>query len=170
MHISKLGGALAAGALLATPAAALAAGHIVPANGKLTGTPHYKFRSQPASGKLTVTVAGHRISAVELRSTTPPLDAAKSHGEVCGAVTDLTSKGHHATGTVSPSGRFHYTFSETFKQAGKVTNTDTITLVGRFKDARHASGTFRDVSDFTAASAPGVGHCDSGSVKFSVMR
>lgn len=170
MHISKLGGAIAAGALLTTPAAALAAGHIVASNGKLTGTPHYKFRTRPASGKLTVTVRGHRISAVQLLATMPPLDAKDSHGEVCGAVTDITTKGHHAKGTISPSGKFDYTFTETFKQAGKVTATDTITLAGRFKNATHATGTFRDVSDYTAASAPGVGHCDSGSVKFSVAR
>ena len=167
MRISKLGSLAVTGAALAIPAAALAAGTISPANGKFTAKPHYSFRGRPATGQLTLIVAKHKVSRVALLGALPPLNAKRSHGNACGAVNEISSQGYKASGTVSSTGQFTYKFSETYKQGGKVAWTDTIRLTGRFTDAKHVKGTFSDTNDWTAASAPGKSHCESGNVSFS---
>lgn len=168
MRSSRLVSLAIAGAALAVPAVGLAASAVAPANGKFTGQPHYSYRSTPATGKLTITVAKHKISGVELVGALPPLDAKHSHGNACGAINDIASKGYTARGTVSRNGGFSYTFTQTYKHRGQVVSTDTIKLTGRFIDAKHAKGTFSDTSNWTAASAPGQAHCESGGVSFSV--
>lgn len=167
MHISKLGSLALAGAAFATPAAALATGTISPANGKFVANPHYSFRGRAATGKLTLTVAKHKLSLVVLLGTLPPLNAKRSYGNACGAVNEISSHGYRASGTVSSTGRFNYAFRETYKQGGKVAWTDTIRVTGRFTDAKHVMGTFSDTNDWTAVSAPGKSHCESGNVSFT---
>ena len=49
----------------------------------------------------------------------------------------------------------------TLARAGR----DKVTLVGRFTDASHATGTFRDVLDLKGGANS---HCDTGKVKFTV--
>ncbi|MHB1836264.1 MAG: hypothetical protein ACYCXW_15010, partial [Solirubrobacteraceae bacterium] len=152
MRNLKISGVVVAATLLVTPAAVLAAGSVHPANGKFTGEPQYKdFRGKSEVGKLTVTVARHRITGVSLLTPTPPVTA-NSSGLACDAITAFVSKGHHVEGSMSRNGSFGYRFTESFKYDGKVTNTDTITLEGRFTGAKRAAGTFRDVSSYTAAS------------------
>lgn len=112
------------------------------------------------------TVARHRIADVTLLAPTPPVTR-NSSGVSCDAITAFVSKGHHVKGSVSRDGSFGYTFTESFKSGGKVTDTDTITLKGQFTSAKRVTGTFRDVSDYTAASASGKGHCDTGKLKFT---
>ena len=168
MRNLKISGVIVAAALLVTPAAVLAAGSVQPANGKFTGELHYTdFRGKSEVGKLTVTVAKHRIAGVKLLAPTPPVTK-NSSGLACDAITAFVSKGHHVKGSVSRNGSFRYTFTEAFTYGGKVTNTDTITLSGMFTSAKRATGMVRDVSDSTAASATGKGHCDTGKLKFTV--
>jgi hypothetical protein len=169
MRITRIG-VVTAGVLLATPAIGLATGAVNPATGTFTAKPHYSFRGHPATGTLTLIVAKHRISSVALRATLPPLDAKRSHGNACGAVNAMSSQGYKATGNVSSTGRFRYVFSRTYKQGGTVAWTDTMKLAGQFTDARHARGTFSDTNDWTAASAPGKAHCESGNVRFTASR
>jgi hypothetical protein len=164
----KISGVIAAATLLVTPAVVLGAGSMHPANGKFTGKPHYKdFRGKSEVGQLAVTIARQRIAGVRLLVPTPPVTK-NSSGLACGAITAFVSKGHHVKGSVSRNGSFGYTFTESVEYGGKVTNTDTITLKGRFTSAKRATGTVRDVSSYTAASAPGPGRCDTGRLKFTV--
>lgn len=168
MRNLRISGVIAAATFLVTPAVVLAARSVHPANGKFTGQPHYKdLRGKREVGKLTVTVARHRITGLTMLTPTPPVTA-NSSGLACGAITAFVSKGHHVKGTVRRNGSFSYRLTESFKYGGKVTNTDTITLNGRFTSARRAAGTFRDVASYTAASAIGVGHCDTGKLRFTV--
>ena len=168
MRITRIG-LIAGAALLAVPAAGLAAGTGSPANGKFTGAPHYTSRGKQVAAKLTITVARHKIVAVELRASgtnLPPL-AKDSSGEFCGAINDLVSKGHKSKGTIGRNGTFKYAFTQATKYKGHVVQTDTITLAGRFSTSKRVTGTFRDVAAFTAASAPGKARCDSGKLTFS---
>lgn len=165
MRITRIG-VVTAGALLAAPAIGLATQGVSPANGKFTAKPHYTYRGRPTAGKLTIVVAKHEISLVALVGALPPLDAKRSHGNACGAISAISSQGYKVSGTVSSNGLFHYAFTKTYTQGGKVTWTDTIRLAGTFTDGKHAKGTFSDSNDWTAASAPGTAHCQSGSVSF----
>lgn len=121
------------------------------------------------AAKLTITVSRHKIVAVELLASgtnLPPL-AKGSSGNACGAVNDLVSKDHKSKGTIGRNGTFKYTFTQATKYKGQVVQTDTITLIGRFRTSTRVTGTFQDVAAYTAASAPGKARCDSGRLTFS---
>jgi hypothetical protein len=159
MKSTKLACVLGACSLVAVPAAALAAGAVHPRSGKFTGTPHYKVSGKPESATLTLTVAKGKIKQVDIIAAVLPLDPTHSHGVACGSANDISSSGDKSAGTVSKSGQFNYTFTNKSKNF-----SDRITLVGRFTDPTHATGTFRDHSTIPVANSK----CDSGKVKFSV--
>lgn len=157
MRIRTLGLAVAAGAL-ALPATGLA-GNVRPDNGKFTGTPHYKVAGKTEKGSLTITVAKHKITEADFLASIPPIDTKHSKGPACGAANAYPTKGYKRVGTTSASGQFNYTFT----QKGKGFS-DTISLVGRFTDPTHATGTWRDQLSSSSSNS----HCDSGKVRFSV--
>lgn len=159
MRISKMGGVIVAGAVLALPAAGIAAKSVSPKNGSFKGTPKYKVSGKSESAKLTITVAKHKISAVELIATVAPQDKKHSHGIACGVANDFPTTGYKRSGTISASGQYSYTFST--KSSGF---NDKITVVGHFTDATHAVGTWHDVFDGSASHS----HCDTGKLHFSV--
>ena len=115
-------------------------------------------------------VSKRRIAGVKLLAPTPPV-AKNSSGLVRDAITAFVSNGHHVKGSVSRDGSVGYTFTEAFTYGGnKATNTDTITLKHVFTSAKRATGTFRDISDYTAASATGKGRRGTGKLKFTVSQ
>lgn len=168
MRISKLGSVAVVGAALAVPAAGLAAGAIAPANGRFVGrTAKYVAHGKTRTGKVTLTVAKHRITGVTLLTADPPFDAKRSHGMSCDVANEFLTKGHKASGTLARNGKFHYKFKSTSYYHHVKQGTEIITVTGAFTNAKHVKGTFRDEVTFTAASPGGKGYCDTGTVHFS---
>lgn len=161
MNAYKYAGIAVASVALAVPAAGLAARQVTPRTGSFKGTVTYPFQDITATAPLALTVSNGQISRVVLGPTAYlPSDPSTSHGNACGSASSIDTKGYKRSGTTSTSGQFSYTFAKKFASG----ISDKVTVVGKFTDSTHATGTFRDIENIP----PAMSYCDSGKIKFKV--
>lgn len=170
MSRSRRGGAVAAAvALLATSAgAAVASTAITPKNGTYKGHAHYTVAGKAHTASLTVTVAKHKVSRVQMMAQYPlPIDQQTSQNASFCAAQSWDTKGEKRTVTLGADGAFKYTFKSASSTATSK-SSDKLTLVGKFTSATKAVGIVRDVNTFSSSSLNLK--CDTGKMHFSVKR
>lgn len=160
MSRSKRGGVIAAVVMVVLSLAAVAvASTVSPKNGTYKGKAHYEVSGKRYSASLTITVAKHKISRVQMLAKTPvPVDQKTSTNSGFCAAQSFDTKNYKRTGSISKDGAFKYTFKS------NPSGSDRVTVTGTFKSATKAVGTYRDIYTIPAMGLK----CDTGKLPFLV--
>ncbi|MGI8411200.1 MAG: hypothetical protein ACR2QA_01625 [Solirubrobacteraceae bacterium] len=162
MRVAKACSGLAAGLLVGAAPPGLAADVVTPGSGQFRARLAYMAGTKPEHAVLRITLSANRISTVHLNTSfLLPYDSKLSHGVGCNErIEKIYTDGDKDAGGVRRDGSFSYTFS-----SNSPVFSDRVIIAGRFTDAKHAAGTYRDL--YTLKGRTFASRCDTGQLKFS---